>query len=90
MLNGYNVTDDRSQLLAWLSPLEPKLRHRGIQERREDKVGEWLVQAKEFRRWGGLGGEDDDDNTVLFCYGDSGVCITLLGKRDYCCGREEG
>ena len=37
--NNY-VADDRSQLLTWLSPLEPELRHRDIQERRADDVGE--------------------------------------------------
>jgi len=88
VLNSYNVTDDRSKLPAWLSPLEPKLRHRGVRERRDDKVGEWLVRGKEFRRWGGLGVGGEDDNTVLFCYGDPGVFITfiryariLLGER---------
>ena len=48
MLNSYNVSDDLSQLPAWLSPLEMKLRHRGVQERRDDKVGEWLVRARNF------------------------------------------
>ena len=32
--NNYVVADDRSQLLAWLSSLEPRLRHQDIQERR--------------------------------------------------------
>ena len=48
-VSNYTVTDDRSQLLAWLSPLEPRLRHRDIQERRVNNIGEWLMQTEEFR-----------------------------------------
>jgi len=70
--------DDRSQILAWLSPLEPRAQHREIQERRVDDVGEWLIQTEEFRRWCGLDGESEDDNAVLFCYGDPGVGKTFI------------
>ena len=77
--NNY-VVDDRSQLLAWLSPLEPRLRHRDIQERRVDNVGEWLLQTEEFRSWHGRNGEaeGEDDKTVLFCYGGPGVGKTFI------------
>ena len=76
--NSYGVADDRSQLLTWLSPLEPKLRHRDIQERRVEKVGEWLMQTKEFRSWYDWSGEGEGGNTVLFCYGDPGVGKTFI------------
>jgi len=78
--NNYTFTDDRSQLLAWLSPLEPSLRHRDIRERRVNNIGEWLLQTGEFRRWCELGGEGGggDDNAVLFCYGDPGVGKTFI------------
>ena len=75
--NNY-VADDRSQLLAWLSPLEPKLRHRDIQERRVDNVGEWLLQTEEFRRWHDGSGEIEGDKAVLFCYGGPGVGKTFI------------
>ena len=75
--NNY-IADDRSQLLAWLSPLEPRLRHRDIQERRADNVGEWLLQTEEFRSWHDWGGEDEDDKAVLFCYGGPGVGKTFM------------
>jgi len=71
--NTQIVADDRSQLLAWLSPLEPKKRHRAIQERRVDNVGGWLMQTEEFRSWHGLSGEGEGDSSVLFCYGNPGV-----------------
>ena len=73
--NNYTVADDRSQLLAWLSPLEPKLRHRDIQEHRVDDVGEWLMKTEEFRTLLDCRGEGEGegDNAVLFCYGAPGA-----------------
>lgn len=47
--NSYVVADDRAQLLAWLSPLEPRARHQDIREHRVDNVGEWVMQTDEFR-----------------------------------------
>ena len=77
--NNYTVTDDRSQLLSWLSPLDPGLRHWEIQERRVDDVGEWLIHTEEFKRWCKMGGEGEYDKAaVLFCYGDPGVGKTFI------------
>ena len=76
--NNYVAPDDRSPLLTWLSPLEPKLRHRDIQERRDDRVGEWLPQTEEFRRWNEGSGESEGDKAVLFCYGGPGVGKTFI------------
>ena len=76
--NNYVVADDRSPLLAWLSPLEPKLRHQDIQERRIDNVGAWLLQTEEFRSWSDRSGEGEDDKAVLFCYGGPGVGKTFM------------
>ena len=79
-VSNYTVADDRSPLLAWLSALEPSLRHRDVRERRVENVGEWLMQTKEFGIWSGMGGEGEDggDNAVLFCYGDPGVGKTFI------------
>ena len=78
--NNYTIADDRSQLLAWLSPLEPKIRHRDIQENRVDNVGEWLMQTEEFRTWRGCRGEGEGegDKAVLFCYGAPGAGKTFI------------
>ena len=76
--NNYVVADDRSPLLTWLSPLEPKLRHRDIQERRVDNVGEWFLQTGEFRSWHEWSGEGEGDKAVLFCYGGPGVGKTFI------------
>lgn len=69
---------DRSQTLAWLSSLDPGIRHQEIQERRVDNVGEWLIQTEEFRRWFGLSGEGEGNNPILFCFGDPGVGKTFI------------
>jgi len=76
--NNYVVADDRSELLAWLSPLNPSLRHRDIQERRIDNLGEWLMGTGEFRSWHDRSGECEGDNAVLFCYGNPGVGKTFI------------
>ena len=76
--NNYVVADDRSPLLTWLSPLEPRLRHRDIQERRIDNVGEWLLQTDKFRIWNSRSGESESDKEVLFCYGGPGVGKTFI------------
>ena len=70
-------------LLTWLSPLEPKLRYRDIQERRAENVGEWLLQTEEFQRWHNWSGESEGDKAVLFCYGGPGSERHLLGKENY-------
>jgi len=76
--NNCTVTDESSQLLTWLSPLDPGLRHGDIQDRRIDDVGEWLMRTEEFGRWSGLGGEAEGDKAVLFCYGKPGVGKTFI------------
>ena len=76
--NNYTVADDRSPLLVWLSPLEPKLRHGDIQGRRADNVGEWLLQTEAFRCWCDWSGESEGQKAVLFCYGDPGVGKTFI------------
>ena len=76
--NNFVVADDRSQFLTWLSPLEPRLRHRDVQERRVDDVGEWLIHSDEFRSWCDCSGEGQVDKAVLLCYGDPGVSETFI------------
>ena len=75
---NYTIADDRSQILTWLSPLEPRLQHQDIQNRRVDNIGKWLLQTEEFRSWyvGNEGG--GCDNPVLFCYGNPGVGKTYI------------
>jgi len=77
-VQNYYAADDQSQLLTWLSPLEPRLRHRDIQDRRAENVGEWLLQTEEFRSWRDRSGKSEGDKAVLFCYGGPGVGKTFI------------
>jgi len=82
---SHNVTiaDTRSEILAWLSPLDPRTRHQGIQIRRVDDVGEWLLQTDGFRGWCDSSGEGGTGNATLFCYGDPGVGKTYIRLEGY-------
>ena len=72
------VAGDQPNILAWLSTLDPKLRHQDIRDRRVEDAGEWVLRTKDFRSWytGSEGGESD--KTVLFCYGAPGVGKTYI------------
>ena len=99
-INSFNVSnnviftaaDDESKILAWLSPLEPHLRHHDICELRVDTVGDWLLETKEFRSWYNSGENGGSDPGALFCYGDPGVGKSYIwyerllagGKGHYC------
>ena len=37
------MTAERAEVLAWLSPIESRIRHQEIRTRRADKVGEWWM-----------------------------------------------
>ena len=81
--NNYTIPEDRSALLTWLSPLEPRVRHRDIQGRRVDNVGEWLFQTEEFRSWNEWSEEGGGDNAVLiYYYGGPGVGKTFIRYRE--------
>ena len=72
------IANDRSQLLTWLSPLEPRLRHKTIQESRAKGIGEWVLEIEEFRSWYTGSGGSESDKAVMFCYGDPGVGKTFI------------
>ena len=72
------VTDERSKILAWLSPLEPRIRHQDVRTRRADNVGEWLLQTGKFQRWCDGAQHEGSDHQILFCCGGPGVGKTYL------------
>src|SRR5437588_182737 len=68
-INNYTTPDDEAKILAWLSPLEPWIRHRDIGAQRLDSVGGWVLETKEFKCWHNGGGEDESKKGTLFCEG---------------------
>ena len=65
--------NDEPKILAWLSPLEPRVRNNDICELRVDTVGDWLLETKEFQSWYSGSQNEGSDHAALFCYGDPGV-----------------
>ena len=76
--NDSAMADEKSEILTWLSPLEPQRRHQDIRTRRVDKVGDWLLQTQEYRNWFGGIREDESNGSALFCCGGPGVGKTYI------------
>ena len=75
---NFGVTDERSEILAWLSPIEPRIRHQDIRTRRADNVGEWLMQTDEFQGWCNGAQQEGSGPTTLLCCGDPAVGKTYF------------
>lgn len=76
--NNYTVADEQSEILTWLSPLEPRIRHQDVRTGRVDNVGDWLLRTEEFQSWRDTSRQDKPDNAALFCCGDPGVGKTHI------------
>ena len=76
--NHYTFAEDRSEILTWLSPLEPRIRHQDLRTRRADNVGEWLLETVEFRKWCDSVQREGPDGSILFGCGGPGVGKTYL------------
>ena len=76
--NSYNTTyaDENAQILEWLSPLEPRLRHQDVRTRRLDGIGDWFLRKDDFINW--RDGEDRSTMGTLFCSGAPGAGKTYL------------
>ena len=69
-------SDEHTQIMRWLSPLEPNNRHQDVRTDRLNGVGNWLLEVSEFREW--RESEDGADKAVVFCSGNPGVGKTYL------------
>jgi len=49
------------------------VRHQAIRDERVDRIGNWLLDTKEFREWYNGSENGGSDHAALFCYGDPGV-----------------
>jgi len=64
------------QIIRWLSPLEPQIRHHGIRTERLPGVGNGILETTEFRKW--RDAKDGYFEPVLFCSGNPGVGKTYV------------
>ena len=71
-----SVSDEKRQILEWLSPMAPRERHQAVREGRMDGVGNRLLHTIGFEKWQTSAGQNV--NPVLFYYGDPGVGKTYL------------
>jgi len=80
--NNYNNTinvglsEESSQIQAWLSPLEPHARNQDVRNRRLEGVGDWVLQMNEFESW--RESQDTSIDPTILCYGDQGVGKTYI------------
>lgn len=72
------VIDERAEILAWLSPLDPRIRHQDIRTQRAGSVGEWLMQTDEFQSWCDGAQEEGSEPATLFSYGNPAVGKTYF------------
>ena len=77
-VNNFGSVDERAEILAWLSPLEPQIRHNDIRVHRVKGVGDWLFRTEEYQNWFHGIHCGESDNSALFCYGDPGVGKTYM------------
>jgi len=77
-VNNFGSPNERAEILAWLSPLEPWRRHHDIRAQRVERVGDWLLRTKEYRNWFDGIRYGGPENSALFCHGDPGVGKTFI------------
>ena len=70
------MSDEKRQILEWLSPMAPRERHQAVREGRVDGVGNRFLRTNEFEKWHTSTSRDVDP--ILFYYGDPGVGKTYL------------
>jgi len=75
---NYNTTyvDESSQILEWLSPLEPNRRHQDVRTRRLDGLGDWFLETEDFITWRDSG--DGFGMATIFGSGAPGAGKTYL------------
>jgi len=77
-VNNLCNAEERAEILAWLSPLDPRIRHGDIRARRVKHVGEWLLGTGRYKNWYNGTHLGKSHNSALFCHGDLGVGKTYI------------
>ena len=81
--NSYNISDERSRILTWLSLLEPRIRHQDIQNRPSQRCGGMALTKIRNLGAGALVVEDVNAMTQFcFAMGIQGSARLLLGKSE--------
>ena len=75
---NFGGADERTEILAWLSPLEFRIRHHDIKAHRIEHIGDWLLRTEEYQNWLGDIRDGEPGGSALFCPGDPGVGKTYI------------
>ncbi|RPA88874.1 hypothetical protein L873DRAFT_1598093, partial [Choiromyces venosus 120613-1] len=78
--NYFTTPHNRAEILAWLSPLEPNVRHQNLEASRVATVGSWLLGTEEFQNWCKGDSQNEFDNATIFCYGSPGAGKTYISS----------
>ncbi|RPA91518.1 hypothetical protein L873DRAFT_1752079 [Choiromyces venosus 120613-1] len=65
--NIANITDEHSQVLEWISPVESHKRHREASVARLGGVGDWVLETPEFQSWRGDENGRSHEKVLLCC-----------------------
>jgi len=66
-LHLHQDSQERQALLEWLSPLNFSAQQNDLSSRRQEGIGEWLLQSNEFETWA------QSDGLTLLCQGMPGA-----------------
>ena len=82
MSNTFIVAGDRSNILSWFSPLDPKLRHQGIRDCRVKNVGEWFYKPRSLEASIKIVGKVNPVVQSYFFHGDPGAGKTFIRSQE--------
>ena len=71
-----SISDEKRQVLEWISPVASRERHQAVRISRVREVGDWLLCNRTFSTW--RMSEDKRAKPVLFCYGHPGAGKTYI------------
>ena len=80
--NNFIVADDRSNILAWLSPLDPKSRHQDIQDRRVENIGNGCYKLRNSEAGALVVGEMNLIKESCFAMEIRGSARLISGNKD--------
>jgi hypothetical protein len=63
------------EILCWISPLEPQLRHQDVKSKRLGNTGNWFLDLEDFQKWRD---EDQAEISIFGCYGIFGAGKTVI------------
>ncbi|KAI5819859.1 hypothetical protein BZA77DRAFT_274893 [Pyronema omphalodes] len=64
------------KLMHWMSPIEPRVRHKEMAQRRLKNTGDWFIEMADFQNW--KGASDCPGGQIFGCYGKPGAGKSII------------